>query len=126
MARLQNPKGEGVRLREKTWSPRRASCCFAPQPPAVPSLRAVARKCGVSPTAVYLHFSSQEQLIQAVVEDLNSRFAAHLADADDLTLPVTERLERRAIAYVEWGFGNAGAYQLLFESKDRLDLFLAA
>jgi AcrR family transcriptional regulator len=95
---------------------------FAPQPPTVPSLRAVARKCGVSPTAVYLHFSSQEQLIQAVVEDLNGRFAAHLADADDLTLPVTERLERRAVAYVEWGFANAGAYQLLFESKDRLDL----
>lgn len=120
-ARQQNPRGEGSRLRDNMVAAA-SELLVAPQPPTAPSLRAVARKCGVSATAVYLHFSSQEQLIQAVVEDLNSRFAAYLAGADDPALPVADRLERRAAAYVEWGFANAGAYQLLFESEDRLDL----
>ncbi len=121
MARRQNPKGEGARLRDHIVAAA-SELLLTPQPPSAPSLRSVARRCGVSPTAVYLHFASQRDLVRAVVEDLHGSLAAEFTAADDPALPVPERLARRAVAYVHWGLANPGAYQLLFESEDRLDL----
>ncbi len=90
-------------------------------PLAIPSLRAVARACGVSATAVYRYFDSQSSLTQAILMSIESAFVAALAGADDPGRPPRERLRRLAHAYLGWGLANPGLYQLRFESTDRPD-----
>ncbi len=87
-----------------------------PQAIALPSLRAVARACNVSPAAVYLHFDSQLALIQAVVDaQIASLGAATSAAVEGSATPVAAFAE----AYAVWGLEHPGAYQLLFESAER-------
>jgi AcrR family transcriptional regulator len=91
-----------------------------PRPAPAPSLRAVARACGVSATAVYLHFDSWAALIEAVLE-------LHFAEALDRVEAAMaaaagprERLDAFALTYVDWAMAHPGPYQLLFESVDWL------
>lgn len=87
-----------------------------PQSVAVPSLRSLARDCGVAPSAVYWHFPSEADLRSAVLDaeytDLVDTVEAAIAEASG------DALVAAAQAYVRWGLAHAGAYQLLFESGD--------
>lgn len=117
-ARMPNPRGAGGRLRDDLVSAARTLLLTAS--PVVPlSLRAVAKAVGVSPTAVYAHFDSVESLVDAVVDDQSALLAAAL-DAPGLPAAGDERIAELARRYVRWGTANPGAYQLLFESADRL------
>jgi AcrR family transcriptional regulator len=121
-ARTPNPRGAGEQLREQLVDAA-AAMLSRPRGVPAPSLRAVARAVGVSPTAVYLHFDSQADLVRAVLErHLQDLGRALRADVDDPASPVHERMTRRASAYVAWGLQHPGAYQLLFESADALDV----
>ncbi|WP_016907082.1 TetR/AcrR family transcriptional regulator [Streptomyces xiaopingdaonensis] len=91
-----------------------------PRTAPAPSLRAVARACDVSATAVYLHFDSRAALIDAVLEmhfaEARERAEAAVAAAAG----PRERLDAFALAYVGWALERPGPYQLLFESVDWL------
>ncbi|WP_306214517.1 TetR/AcrR family transcriptional regulator [Actinoplanes sp. RD1] len=87
---------------------------------AVPSLRAVARACAVSATAVYRHFASQSDLNQAVLLRIDASFVEGVAGADDPGRPPRERLRVLAHGYLTWGLANPGLYQLRFESAEQL------
>ncbi|MEV4703337.1 TetR/AcrR family transcriptional regulator [Actinoplanes sp. NPDC049316] len=89
-------------------------------PLSVPSLRAVARECGVTPTAVYRHFPSQSSLNRVILMTVDQSFVAAVSAADDPARPPQERLQRFAHAYFDWGIANPGLYQLRFESADQL------
>jgi AcrR family transcriptional regulator len=91
-----------------------------PQPVEVPSLRSIARTCGVAPSAVYWHFPSQADLRTAVLDaeytdlvDSIERAVAEAPEGEDLLVVAGQ-------AYVRWGLAHPGAYQLLFESGDPL------
>ena len=118
--REPNARGEGDQLRTQLVAAA-SELLMSPQQVALPSLRAVARACSVSPAAVYLHFESQQHLIQAVldaqVEILRAHLLAAIPERDDAA-----RVAAFAHAYVNWGLQHPGAYQLLFESADRLDV----
>jgi AcrR family transcriptional regulator len=120
-ARTPNPRGSGDQLREQLVDAAAAMLAEPRRVPA-PSLRAVARAVGVSPTAVYLHFDSQADLVRAVLERHLEDLGRAVREADDSSLPVGTRMARRASAYAHWGLARPGAYQLLFESADALDL----
>jgi AcrR family transcriptional regulator len=111
LKREQNPRGSGDALREQLVAAA-STLLLSPSGPAAPSLRAVAKAAGVSPTAVYLHFDSVRAL---VIEVINQQF-------DDLRAEylAAPTLLDAARAYVRWGIAHPGAYQLLFESADRL------
>jgi len=117
---MVNPRGQGDLLRARLVEAASAMLTD-PQAIALPSLRAVARACEVSPAAVYLHFDSQVALIGAVIDEQLARMSAAVAERDAEGTPA-ERLTVLGVAYVEWGLANPGAYQLLFESADRLDV----
>jgi AcrR family transcriptional regulator len=89
-----------------------------------PSLRETARACGVSATAVYRYFPSQQALLLAVAgASLASLEAAVDEHGSTGALP-TDRLQAlRAMAgaYATWAVANPGAYQLLFEGRDLLE-----
>ena len=118
-ARESNRRGEGENLRADLVRAA-TELLVAPQGLAAPSLRAIARECGVSPSAVYLHFDSQAALISAVVDAQYDELAAALAKADRPRSVPLARLQALARAYVTWGMEHPGAYQLLFESADTL------
>jgi AcrR family transcriptional regulator len=89
-----------------------------PQAVAVPSLRSIARACGVAPSAVYWHFPSEADLRSAVLDteytSMVEAIDAALGAADD----DADRLVVAGDAYITWGLAHPGAYQLLFESGD--------
>jgi AcrR family transcriptional regulator len=117
--RPANRRGEGDQLRADLIRAA-TDLLVAPQLVAPPSLRAIARQVGVSPSGVYLHFASQEDLLAAVIEAQYEELSAALAASDRLTADPTARLVSMARAYVRWGLAHPGAYQLLFESADAL------
>lgn len=121
MRRDPNPRGTGDQLRADLVAAASA-LLVEPHAVALPSLRAVARACSVSPAAVYLHFDSVQSLTAAVLDaqldDLESSMRPHLADG----VPARDQLADFGAAYVRWGIEHPGAYQLIFESADRLDL----
>lgn len=121
MKRDPNPRGTGDQLRADLVAAASA-LLVEPHAVALPSLRAVARACSVSPAAVYLHFDSVQSLTAAVLDaqldDLEAAIRSALPDG----APARERLAALGTAYARWGLAHPGAYQLVFESADRLEL----
>jgi AcrR family transcriptional regulator len=138
--RPRSARGEGEQLRVALLAAAEILLVVPRSAPPL-SLREVARLAGVSPSAVYLHFASAQELIAAVVQ-LQSRKlvaavlgpeaaevagmqAAREADgtrgaADGPLAAASVSLADIATRYVDWGLANPGACQLLFESADRL------
>lgn len=108
--RERSPRGEGAKLRDDLVSAAR-DLLVVPEDQAPFSLRSVAKAVGVSPAAVYRHFASAEDLVEAVIADQNDSLREALGTGS------IEELGRR---YAEWGLANRGSYVLLFESADRL------
>lgn len=116
--REPNARGTGEQLRQQLVAAA-SELLLSPQSVALPSLRAVARACSVSPAAVYLHFESQQALLTAVIESQLLDLGAAIRSAPQHELgPIVAF----GLAYAGWGLEHPGAYQLLFESADRLDL----
>jgi AcrR family transcriptional regulator len=119
MVRDRNPRGAGDQLRAQLIAAA-AQALTESRPSAPISLRAVARAAGVSPAAIYLQFSSAEELVAAVVDNQ----VEDLRLALDLYGPEMSRDRMLEIGrrYLGWGLANPGAYQVVFESADRLGI----
>ncbi len=114
--RTPSPRGEGDRLRSELMTAARG-LLLTPRAGASFSLRALARTVGVSPTAVYRHFNSVEDLVATVIDDQSLLLGAAVGTLDgELSV---DALAQFGLRYVEWGLTNPGAYQLLFESAER-------
>ncbi|WP_291041271.1 TetR/AcrR family transcriptional regulator [Herbiconiux sp.] len=89
-----------------------------------PSLRETARVVGVSATAVYRYFPSQQELLLAIASQSLASLEAVLGTCQDEASggedPVV-RVRSMAVTYATWAVANPGAYQLLFEGRDLLD-----
>lgn len=115
--REKNRRGEGHHL-ESDLVAAAARLLAAPSAPQTPSLRAVAREAGVSPSAVYLHFDSQAGLARAVVAAEFDRLRTALQGSEDPSATPIDRLVTMGKTYAEWAQSNPGAYQLLFDTPD--------
>ena len=79
------------------------------------SMRTLARSVGCSPAAIYLHFTSKEELFEVLVEES----FVHLYDTLGILLkergkdPVRQ-LKRGLRLYVEWGLKHPSEYQIAF------------
>ncbi len=78
------------------------------------SLRAIARRTGVSPTAVYRHFSDHTELLQASVRHCWESFLRVLEDARDGGDDAFESFDRCGFAYAAFALENPGQYRVLF------------
>jgi AcrR family transcriptional regulator len=83
------------------------------------SLRAVARRAGVSPAAPYRHYADREALVSAVAAEGYRELAQRLAAAHPA--PSTpEQLARVAVAYVQFALERPALFRLMFgEPCDR-------
>ena len=79
------------------------------------SMRSLAHSVGYSPAAIYLHFTSREELFDVLVEES----FVHLYEALGILLkergkdPV-QQLKRGLRLYVEWGLKHPSEYQIAF------------
>ncbi|MFE2431095.1 TetR/AcrR family transcriptional regulator [Streptomyces sp. NPDC059373] len=77
------------------------------------SLRAVARRAGVSPTAPYRHFASRETLVSAVAAEGYRELAGCLAEAHPA--PRTpDDLATVAVAYVQFALAHPALFRVMF------------
>ncbi|WP_405491283.1 TetR/AcrR family transcriptional regulator [Nocardia sp. NBC_00511] len=119
-ARQRRTRGEGDQLRGELVAAA-IDLLLQPQALPTPSLRAIARKSGVAPSAVYMHFDSQDALEYAVTAELFDRLRSTLDAADPVDAAPATRLRALLDAYLDWAENQPGAYQLLFERPDPTD-----
>src|SRR5712675_1452378 len=83
------------------------------------SLRAVARRAGVSPAAPYRHYADREALVSAVAAVGYRELAKRLADAHPA--PSTpEQLASVGVAYVQFALEQPALFRMMFgEPCDR-------
>ena len=79
------------------------------------SMRTLARAVGYSPAAIYLHFTSKEELFEVLVEES----FAHLYEAlavliGQQTRDPVRQLKHGLRLYVEWGLKHPSEYQIAF------------
>ena len=117
--RVPNPRGTSEQLREELISVATA-LLEQPQVVASPSLRQIAIATGIAPSAVYTRFDSGEQLLQAVIDSQYKSLREEIRSAAATATTAFVKLEFVVVKYIEWGIARPGAYQLLFESSDKL------
>jgi AcrR family transcriptional regulator len=115
-ARPRNPRGEGERLRVELLDAAAELMAETGDIDAV-SLRAIAARAGVSPTAVYRHFDDHLSLLRAAVEHCWAEFVRAFVEADEGVTDPFERLRRSGAAYVRFAMEQPGKYHVLFSNK---------
>jgi AcrR family transcriptional regulator len=117
VTRPRNPRGQGERLRQDLL---RAAVDLIAETGSLDnvSLRAVAKRAGVSPTAVYQHFADRDALVEAAVvtcwEDFSAMLAEVVAGEPDPYL----RLRKGGDAYVRFALEHPGQYSVMVEQTD--------
>jgi AcrR family transcriptional regulator len=111
--RRPNRRGEGGRLRDEIV---RAAISLVDECADVGgiTLRAVARRAGITAPSIYGHFSNLDDVIDAVIASAFEELARSLErDLDGYTGPVA-RLRALCHGYVSFGVDNPGLYRLMF------------
>lgn len=113
--RERNPRGEGERLRATLLEAATELIAESEDPENV-SVRAVTARAGVSPTALYLHFQSREQLFRAVSETCFAELGAATRAARDAAGPdPRDQLVALGHAYLRFARERPGHYAVLFQ-----------
>lgn len=109
-------RGEGELLRDEILAATERLLFEAGDAEAV-SIRGVARAVGVTPPAIYLHFTDKTDLIYQVCQvhwdRLTDDLRTAVADIDD---PMTW-LDTIGRAYIAWGLAQPQAYRIMFMSR---------
>ncbi len=118
VTRERNPRGQGERLRVDLID---AAVDLIAETGSVDgvSLRAAAKRAGVSPMAVYNHFADKEALLVAAVEHCWDEFQAAIAATLDEPEP-SARLRAAGDAYVRFALEHPGRYAVMFSGTRNL------
>lgn len=112
--RPRNAKGEGGRLRTDLLD---AAADLLAEEGDVVSLRAIAARAGVSPTAVYRHFDDHVELLRAAVVHCWEEFERALVDAGAEAGDPVSAFRAAGEAYIDFATGQPGKYRVLFANK---------
>lgn len=113
-SRGRNPRGEGDRLRATLLEAATALLAESEDPESV-SVRAVTRRAGVSPTALYLHFENREELFLTVSEECFAELGESMEAAGEGAAEPRERLIAIGHAYLRFARERPGHYAVLFQ-----------
>jgi AcrR family transcriptional regulator len=128
--RVRNRRGEGARLRDDIVAAAGEILEAAGNPEAV-TLRAIARRVGISAPSIYGHFADREAIVDAVVAGgfaaLTRAVESAIAGSDD----PAERLRLGCGAYLRFGDEHPQVYQAMFAcngtiATDRAPIAVAA
>jgi AcrR family transcriptional regulator len=118
VTRERNPRGQGERLRVDLID---AAVDLIAETGSVDgvSVRAAAKRAGVSPMAVYNHFVDKDALLVAAVEHCWDEFQAAIAATLDEPEP-SARLRAAGDAYVRFALEHPGRYAVMFSGTRNL------
>ena len=88
-------------------------------------LRALARKIGVSATALYRHFPDKEALLSAVANEGMERLGTIQREASQAAGGGREGFAAKGVAYVEFAVANPALFRLVFRQAPSADLLNA-
>jgi AcrR family transcriptional regulator len=111
--RPRTPRGQGAELREQLIAHATALIDELGGASRL-SIRAVTKRAGVSPMALYLHFADRDELVHAVVERGFARFVAALETARDARDDPVERLRAMGRAYIAFAREQPAFYRVIF------------
>lgn len=114
--RRPNPRGQGERLREEIIAAAGAMLAESGDARQL-SLRGVAKRVGIAPTSVYLHFPDVEHLAAAVAERCFLELIAAAAAAAQGVADPAAALLARCRAYCRFALEHPGQYRLMFEAE---------
>jgi AcrR family transcriptional regulator len=114
--RERNPRGEGSRLREQLLQATAEVLDDVGDADKV-SVRAIARRAGVSPTALYLQFPDRDALVAAAVDAGFVAFNATLMQAAAGPERPRDKLEAMGLAYLEFSERQPALYSILFSAR---------
>jgi AcrR family transcriptional regulator len=115
-SRPRNPRGQGGRLREQLLQATAEVLDEVGDADRV-SVRAIARRAGVSPTALYLHFPDRDALVDAAVDAGFKAFNAALLEAAAGEREPRARLEAMGRAYLAFSERQPALYTILFSAR---------
>lgn len=118
--RERNPRGQGDRLRDELVAAAVDLLSTVPHPDEV-SVRGVARRAGVSPTATYRHFADRDELVTAACAACFDEFARDMAEAIAREDDPFARLRAAGDAYAAYAMAEHGHYRVLFSNPVPLD-----
>lgn len=78
------------------------------------SLRALARKAGVSQTAPYRHFEDKEALIVVLMREGGSILCEYMHKAYESTSEPMDKLESIGVAYYDFSYDHPAHFRLMF------------
>lgn len=116
--RRRNPRGEGGRLRADLIAAATEILEEDGSEDAV-TLRAVARKAGVTPMSIYAHFADVDALLLEVVRAAFERLTNALRAAEDAAASPTANLAAVCRAYVEYALTHPDEYRVMFARHGR-------
>ena len=116
--RPRNPRGEGERLRDEVVDA--AAALIAENGPESLSLRAIARKAGITAPAIYRHFDDLDQVTEAVVDSFFCALADYLRRAGQSVTNPADRLRGLCRGYVAFGREHPQQYATLFSRGSAL------
>ena len=114
--RPRNPRGEGNKLREQLLAAT-AEVLNEVGDADRASVRAIARRAGVSPTALYLQFPDRDALIAAAVDAGFETFNRELMAAASIDDTPIERLMQMGRAYLAFSEQRPALYATLFSTR---------
>ncbi|MFN3254465.1 MAG: TetR/AcrR family transcriptional regulator [Ilumatobacter sp.] len=114
--RRRNARGEGDRLRIDLLD---AAVDLMAEHGTIEgiTLRAVARRAGVSATAVYRHFDDHTGLLREAVEHCWRNFNEMLEDAQRAGIDAFDAFERSGRGYVRFAMEHQGQYRVMFSNR---------
>src|SRR6056297_221784 len=119
-SRPRAARGEGDRLRQDLLDAAADLMAVHGDIEAI-SLRAVARRAGVSATAVYRHFDDHVDLLRESVDHCWSSFLHVLSEAAAASPDPFVAFRAMGDAYVRFALERPGQYRVLFSNKVDLD-----
>ena len=114
-ARRRAARGEGDRLRDQLLDSATGLIHEKGDAGAL-SIRQVTKRAGVSPMALYLHFASLDELVEAVIDNGFERFRAALHEAAAAVAAEGPRARMRALglAYLRFAREEPALYSVIF------------
>lgn len=84
--------------------------------PGAITLRAIAREMGMTANAVYSYFSTRDDLVTALIQDVYGELADAVIAARDAHAPdhAAERIMAWACAFREWSLANPEGFRLIY------------
>lgn len=111
--RKRNPRGQGERLRSDLLAAATAAIAERGSVDGV-GVRSVAAAVGVSPTAVYRHFASADELVNAAIDHCWAGFRDSMIEIAAQPKPALDRFQELGYFYLEFAQNEPGAYRVMF------------